>query len=171
MLPSRHTDDVFDLAVCDVLRREGGYVNDPRDPGGETNFGISKRSYPSVDIKALTREQAIEIYRRDYWRGPNIAAIPHGLLAVKVFDLAVNCGVRTAIRFVQYATNKLTRPCSVGSIEVDGMIGATTLDAIARVNEAALFGGVLREAYYHYIRLSKSYPQYRVGWLNRLWDF
>ena len=50
-----------------VLKSEGGYVNDPHDPGGETNFGISKRAYPSVDIKHLTKEGAIAIYKKDYW--------------------------------------------------------------------------------------------------------
>ncbi|WP_425526518.1 glycosyl hydrolase 108 family protein [Xanthomonas oryzae] len=50
-----------------MLSHEGGYVNDPRDPGGETQWGISKRAYPELNIRALTRDQAIEIYRRDYW--------------------------------------------------------------------------------------------------------
>lgn len=57
----------FEKAVAFVLRHEGGYTNDNRDPGGETKFGISKRAYPSLDIKNLTEEQAKVIYRRDYW--------------------------------------------------------------------------------------------------------
>ncbi|MBI5843910.1 MAG: hypothetical protein HZB23_04475 [Deltaproteobacteria bacterium] len=48
------------------MAHEGGYVNDPADPGGETRFGISRRAYPNEDIKALTRERAAEIYYRDY---------------------------------------------------------------------------------------------------------
>ena len=59
--------DQFRIFIERLLSHEGGYVNDPRDPGGETQWGISKRSYPSVNIKALTREGAIEIYRRDFW--------------------------------------------------------------------------------------------------------
>jgi lysozyme family protein len=58
---------VFDDLIGRVLTHEGGYVSDPRDPGGETRFGIAKRSYPNVDIKALTRDDAIAIYRRDFW--------------------------------------------------------------------------------------------------------
>ena len=58
----------FDYALDFVLREEGGYTNNPNDPGGETNYGICKRNYPNLDIKGLTRAQAIAIYRRDYWR-------------------------------------------------------------------------------------------------------
>ena len=57
----------FDDFIGRVLTHEGGYVLDPRDPGGETRWGISKRSYPHVDIKNLSRESAVGIYRRDFW--------------------------------------------------------------------------------------------------------
>lgn len=57
----------FEMAINFVLPQEGGYVNDPKDLGGETNFGISKRKYPNVDIKNLTDLGAVTIYRRDYW--------------------------------------------------------------------------------------------------------
>ena len=60
-------DERFRKAIEVILKYEGGYVNDPNDLGSETNFGISKRSYPNVDIKNLTKEQAIEIYHRDWW--------------------------------------------------------------------------------------------------------
>ena len=52
----------FKLAIPRVITNEGGYVNDPDDPGGETKYGISKRSYPALDIKNLTVEQATAIY-------------------------------------------------------------------------------------------------------------
>ena len=51
--------------ISKVLEHEGGYVNDPKDLGGETNFGITKRWYPDLDIKNLTKEDAIEIYKKD----------------------------------------------------------------------------------------------------------
>jgi lysozyme family protein len=60
-------DEAFDQAFTRLLGHEGGYVNNPADPGGETNWGISKRSYPQVDIKALTQQQAKWIYQRDFW--------------------------------------------------------------------------------------------------------
>lgn len=57
----------FQQAMKFVIEREGGYVNDPKDPGGETNYGISKRSYPDLDIKNLSLGDAMAIYKRDYW--------------------------------------------------------------------------------------------------------
>lgn len=82
----------FDSAVEFVLQREGGYVNNPKDRGGETKYGISKRSYPDLDIANLTPEQAKEIYRKDFWQaidGDNIADPKAALVA---FDAAVNHG-------------------------------------------------------------------------------
>ena len=85
-----------------VLGHEGGYVNDPADPGGETKFGISKRSYPSVDIKNLTIEQAIVIYRNDFWNKIDGDQLPFSI-AYQLFDFAVNSGTQTAIRYLQRA--------------------------------------------------------------------
>ena len=59
--------ELFDKAMNFVGLMEGGYVNDPIDKGGETKYGISKRSYPNLDIKNLTKEQAREIYYKDFW--------------------------------------------------------------------------------------------------------
>ena len=92
----------FNEAIERVLSHEGGYVNNPADPGGETQWGISKRSYPNVDIKALTRSQAVEIYRRDFWGAVNADDMPDGV-AYQTLDFAVNSGVGTAIRYMQRA--------------------------------------------------------------------
>ena len=86
------TDAAFEAAVADVLGEEGGYVNNPADPGGETNWGISKRAYPNVDIKNLTRDDAKAIYLKDYWQPLQ----PYGLspLLQKIaFECAVNQGL------------------------------------------------------------------------------
>lgn len=82
-----------------VLQREGGYVWDKNDPGGETNFGISKRAYPNEDIKNLTVERAKEIYELDYWHPVGCAAMswPLNLIAC---DTAVNMGVGRARKFL-----------------------------------------------------------------------
>jgi lysozyme family protein len=85
----------FDRAVAFVIHEEGGYVNDPADPGGETKFGISKRAYPSIDIKNLTVEQAKTIYRRDYWNPLQLDARKYGP-ALCLFDCAVNQGLGRA---------------------------------------------------------------------------
>jgi lysozyme family protein len=88
-------DADFERAFKFAISAEGGYVNDPDDPGGETKFGISKRAYPSVDIAALTAEQAKEIYRRDYWERAGCDALKWPL-NILVFDAAVNQGVSFA---------------------------------------------------------------------------
>ena len=82
-------------AIGKTLLLEGGYVNDPDDPGGETKFGISKRSHPDVNIQALTQDQAAEILFREYWLPLNIDAYPIEF-AWKAFDIAVNQGVSAA---------------------------------------------------------------------------
>lgn len=96
--------DYFDRCVAFVLKQEAGYVNDPHDAGGETNFGISKKSYPSVDIKSLTRDEAIEIYRDDYWRAAGCDKMEWPLCLV-MFDTAVNLGVGRVQDFAARAFN------------------------------------------------------------------
>jgi len=85
----------FDRAIAFVFKWEGGYVNDPRDPGGETHWGISKRAYPMLDIKDLQKEEAADIYRHDYWEKSGADKLMWPLNLV-VFDTAVNMGVRRA---------------------------------------------------------------------------
>lgn len=74
-----------------VLKHEGGYVNDPADSGGETNYGISKRAYPDLDIANLTKAQAGSIYQRDYWTA-TMAAQSDQRLANCLLDCRVNQG-------------------------------------------------------------------------------
>jgi lysozyme family protein len=81
----------FERAFAVVVGIEAGYVNNPQDPGGETKFGITKRQYPTVDIKNLTLEQAQDIYRRDYWNTHDLDTLEYGK-ALLVFDTAINGG-------------------------------------------------------------------------------
>ena len=90
----------FDEAFARLLGNEGRYSFNPDDPGGETNWGISKRSYPDTDIKALTVDGAKAIYLRDFWN-PIGDADPG--IKFQVFDFAVNSGMQTAIRKLQAA--------------------------------------------------------------------
>lgn len=92
--------DNFQIALKFVLKHEGGYVNDPDDPGGETKYGISKRAYPNEDIKNLTRERAEFLYKRDYWDIPgfDLDNFPQDV-AVVLFNVAVNMGVGRAKEF------------------------------------------------------------------------
>lgn len=110
----------FDEAFDRLIGNEGGYVNDPRDPGGETNWGISKRSYPALNIKALTRDDAKALYRRDFWERGHMDQLPPAL-AFQAFDAAVNHGISRAIRLVQLAA---------GVVD-DGQVGPKTLAAVS----------------------------------------
>ena len=101
----------FEHAMEFVLRWEGGYANNPADPGGETNFGISKRSYPELDIKNLTKDQAIAIYKRDYWDRCGAEQMPWPLALIH-FDSAVNCGVGQAGAFLSGSGNDVLKYCS-----------------------------------------------------------
>lgn len=110
--------DAFERAVDLILKHEGGYVDHASDPGGRTNFGISQRAYPDLNIKELTRYEAIDIYRSDYWLCCQCDKMPGGI-GLSVFDFAVNAGNARAIRTLQY----------VLGVAVDGVIGPKTLAA------------------------------------------
>lgn len=88
-------------------RKDGGYTNDPQDPGGETKWGISKRAHPKLDIKNLTFEEACNIYQKEYWDACGCDSIPMPLCTV-VFDSAVNCGVSAAKDWMRKASDAKT---------------------------------------------------------------
>lgn len=97
-------DADFVKAVEFVLAHEGGYVNDPDDSGGETKFGISKKSYPKLDIKNMTVELAKAIYRRDFWLANSCDMLKWPLNLV-VFDTAVNLGSGRARAYLSITNN------------------------------------------------------------------
>jgi len=103
-----------------VLKHEGGYINHKNDPGGETNYGISKRAYPDVDIKNLTVDGAKELYKRDYWDRIKGDDLPAGVACVTM-DYAVNSGTSRASKALQGA-------CGIRN--GDGIIGPHTLSAV-----------------------------------------
>ncbi len=116
----------FDEIIEVVLEHEGGYVNDPKDPGGETNFGIAKRSHPDVDIKNLTKEGAKEIYKEVYWDKNKVESLPEELWHI-YFDMCVNQGKSRAVKIIQRAVNG-----KGGSLTVDGGMGPMTIAAIGK---------------------------------------
>jgi lysozyme family protein len=89
----------FKKALKFVLKWEGGYSNDPNDPGGETKYGVSKRSYPELDISKLSLKQAEEIYHQNYWLKAGCDELPYPFNII-VFDTAVNLGRRRALEFL-----------------------------------------------------------------------
>jgi lysozyme family protein len=98
----------FDRAFQIVVGVEGGYSNDPQDPGGETKYGISRRAYPKLDIKALTLEHARVIYEQDYWNAAGCDRISNPVLAILVFDCAVNQGLSRAVQIENIARDPIS---------------------------------------------------------------
>ena len=94
----------FKKSLAFVLKWEGNYSYDSTDPGGETKWGISKRSHPSLDIKNLTPEQASQIYSDEYWDGAGCDSVPFPLCTA-VFDTAVNDGVSRALGWLKQASD------------------------------------------------------------------
>lgn len=90
----------FTKVIEFILQHEGGYVNRKDDPGGETNMGISKRAYPNLDIKNLKKQQAVEIYFKDYWLKAGCEQLDFPLAACQ-FDCAVNAGISRANKFLE----------------------------------------------------------------------
>ena len=150
----------FKEIIKQVLEHEGGYVNDPKDLGGETKYGITKRFYPDVDIKNLTIEQAVEIYKKDYWDKNKVESLPQNLWHI-YFDMCVNMGKRTAVKVLQRAANNKGR-----DIEVDGGLGPMTIGALKGVELDRVRAFRVK----YYVDLITARPEqekFYLGWFRR----
>ena len=150
----------FKEIIEKVLHHEGGYVNDPKDLGGETKYGITKRFYPDVDIKNLTIEQATEIYKKDYWDKNKVESLPQNLWHI-YFDMCVNMGKRTAVKVLQRAAVNKGR-----KIEVDGGLGPMTIGALKGVELDRVRAFRVK----YYVDLITARPEqekFYLGWFRR----
>ena len=146
----------FDLAFDRLIGHEGGYVNNPADPGGETNWGISKRSYPHLNIKTLTRNHAKDIYRVDFWQRIHADDLYDGV-AFQLLDFAINSGIETAVRYLQRAVG----------VADDGVIGPHTLTAASELTETDIILRLNAERLDFMTRL-KNWPAASRGWARRI---
>ena len=181
--------DVRTLAE-EIVTREGGFVNDPADPGGATNFGVTigtmrrlgldltgDGQVTEADVRALSREQAVEIFLEHYYRRPGLAGLPEALQP-SVFDMYVNAG-GNAVRILQRLL------IAMGfDLEVDGAIGPQTLRAAQAAQDAAPDHvadayGIARRDYYYRLAdhrpASRKYARRRDGskggWILRAEEF
>jgi lysozyme family protein len=169
--------------IDDIIAVEGGYVNDPRDAGGETNFGITvatARAYGYAGaMRDLPRELAFEIYLQDYYRGPHFDWIAQRdkRLAEELTDTGVNMGQVWGVKFMQRALNAFNnRGKLYPDIVADGYIGRRTLDALdAFIEQRGPHGlQVLRAACDHlqaarYIELAEAREKneaFVYGWID-----
>lgn len=146
--------EAFDRLVAPT--HEGGYVNNPNDPGGETKYGISKRSYPHVDIKALTRDGAKSIFFDDFWQRIDADNLYDGV-AFQLLDFAVNSAIETAVRYLQ-------RACGVAD---DGHWGPVSTAAAAAMTESDLILRLNAERLDYMTKLS-NWPDASRGWARRI---
>jgi lysozyme family protein len=148
-------------AIEFVLKHEGGLVDHPDDPGGLTNFGISKRSFPELDIRNLTEEDAMQIYYKKYWLRYRINELPPYIRKI-IFDGVVNMG-GGMIKVLQRTTNR-----KGANLKIDGRIGRKTISAV-RYYKPEL-SRVKAYRVRHYVDLIRRNPKlesFYYGWWNR----
>ncbi|WP_425072565.1 holin-associated N-acetylmuramidase [Sagittula sp. S175] len=174
----------------EIVAREGGYVNDPDDPGGATKYGVTIHTMRRLgldidgdgdvdaeDVKRITRQQAVDIYLQHYFQRPRIDELPE-VLHDTVFDMYVNAG-NNAVKLLQRLLNQMGERCAV-----DGGIGPETIGAAARA--AAKAPDHIRDAYgiarrNYYFDLADRRPASRKyartvrggkgGWIKRAEEF
>ena len=147
-----------------ILHHEGGYVNHPKDPGGETNMGVTKRVYEDFggtkDMKELTKEDVEPIYKKNYWDRVKGDDLPEGL-DLMIFDFAVNAGTGRAAKFIQRLVNTT----------VDGGIGPNTLGKIKEyvvtygIEETIRSYALMRQNYYESL---STFDTFGRGWTRRV---
>jgi lysozyme family protein len=180
---------IYDWALQCVLHHEGGLVDDPDDPGGITNHGISLRflrwtgdldgnglldgdydgdgDIDADDIRAISADQVSDTYRLYFWEPNRLDAVRSELVAVKIFDMAVNMGGKQAWKLVQEALNQLG-----ATLTVDGSVGPKTLAEVDKcLREDYILVTVIRDRQHKfYERLIANRPQlakFRTGWRRR----
>lgn len=146
----------FDVAFDRLLGAEGAYVNDPNDPGGETKWGISKRSYPDEDIANLTKERAKFLYRKDFWDVLGGDGLPSAV-AFQTFDFAVSSGCSTAIRYLQRSLG-VADDGHWGPKSLAAASSTSTTDTILRLNALRL----------DYMTRLENWPSFSRGWARRI---
>ncbi|UPG72801.1 hypothetical protein MVG78_00940 [Roseomonas gilardii subsp. gilardii] len=153
----------FDRCLAIVLQQEGGFVNDPQDPGGATNMGITRevlsafrdRAVSVEEVRDLSRAEAREIYRARYWTPMRCADLPPGV-DLGVFDFGVNAGPSRAVKMLQRAVG----------VTADGSVGPITL-AAARTLESERLIASFSEARLAYYRSLDGFARFGRGWTSR----
>lgn len=150
----------FDLAFERLIGHEGGYVDHPDDPGGETNWGVTLRTARGTgylgSMRDLTRDQAKEIYRTAYWSRAKADQYDPAI-AFQLFDAAVNHGIGQAIRFLQRAVG----------VADDGVVGTVTLAAVHAMSVTDVLSRFNAERLDFYTKLS-TWPSFGKGWARRV---
>lgn len=179
----------------EIVAREGGFVNDPDDPGGATNYGVTIHTMRRLgldldrdgdvdvaDVRKLSYRQAVDIFVDHYFIKPRISELPSPVRA-SVFDMYVNAG-RHAVKILQRLVNEIRAAKGLGRIAVDGMLGPQTIGAVeeASKGDPLLFAdayAIARRNYYYRLAdmrpASRKYARRRDGgkggWITRAEEF
>lgn len=159
----------FERAQEIVREFEGGYSNDPKDPGGPTNFGITFKTLAAwrgkpvteADVANMSYQEAKEIYFSQYWSKSSCGAMP-GPLALAVYNVAVHAGPRDAATYLQKALNQ-----NGAAVAVDGGIGGETLGAIPKAPLPDVIGDII-DLYDAKLRAHRDYEHYKNGFNRRV---
>lgn len=156
--------DVYQI-IDDILKREGGLVNNPVDKGGRTNYGIAERSNPEAwaDGK-VTEDEARAIYLRKYVKGPGFDKLTDPLLMAQLVDYGVNSGPSIAIQKLQ----------TILGVSADGILGPKTLDALSKRDAREINNLLVGERIKMIGRIcirDKSQIAFLNGWLMRACEF
>jgi len=167
----------FDLFLPRLLSLEGGYVNDPDDPGGETNKGITMTTFAacsrellgleptSASLKTLTNAQAGIIYRNLYWNKISADQFPSQDLAEMVCDFYINAGAKATLLLQQILSAMGQR------VVQDGIFGPICLEALAKLPSDEVYRRYKQGRKDYYLGLGHEYPEFLAGWLNRVNTF
>lgn len=171
----------FEKALSQTLKNEGvvngktGYINDKRDSGGETNYGITKAKARECGYNGkmcnLPYETAKQIYYNEFWKKTNAANMSNFNLAFLLFDFAVNSGVANAAKKLQTAINKV----SGCKLVIDGIIGQKTINAIEKYTDKKHYHFYINQLEKTYIAEMLNYytslAKFNIfgkGWINRV---
>ena len=167
----------FDLFLPMLLKFEGGYVDDPEDPGGETNKGVTMATFQEcchpllgidptpANLKCITDSQAGIIYKARYWDKIQGDSIGLQDLANIVCDFYVNAGTNAA-KMLQGILNAMG-----ANVVADGVIGPASIQALAGMDQVAVYRRYKQGRIGYYESLGQRYPKYLAGWLNRVEAF
>lgn len=155
----------FNIAVQKTLVHEGGFVNNPNDPGGATKYGITQKDMPGVNIADITEEQAAEYYSENYWK-PLYSQIDDQAVASKIFDMGVLFGVGEAVKLLQIVLQE-----AFPSVTIDSDFGPNTLSAVNQAGAASLLEAYKTALVTYALRIAANKPNLRIfvrGWGNRI---
>ena len=165
-------DEKFKTVIESILLHEGGYVNNPSDPGSETNFGISKRSYPKLDIKNITKQDAIDIYYKDYWLINNLDSVNDYNIATKLMNMFVNMGSKNAKKIICRSLRSCELQFDETSSNTEKLISVIN-DLTNQNRNREILVALRSEMAGYYRSLAEEKPALKIflnGWLKRAYS-